>query len=416
MKKLTAILCGGGGRGIVYANAMHHKFGEQFRIVAAAEPIPARMEHVKQLHNIPSNRCVSDWKDLIPMGKIADCAIIATQDNMHLEPALALIDLGYDLILEKPIAPTEKECKAIEEAANAKGVSVTVCHVLRYTPRYTILKEILDSQKYGKVMSVIHRENVGFFHQAHSFVRGHWRNSSESCPMILAKSCHDMDILQWLLGKKCLRLQSFGSLDYFTQKNKPKGAPHRCSDGCPAAEACPYNADKIYTAPDTFDWLTEAVTEKINPTLEEIKSALRTGPYGRCVFDCDNDVVDHQIVNMVFEDNITVSFTMCAFSKECWRETTLLCTLAEIHVTEDTIVIEPFNGGKITIDIPSPESGHGGGDSGIITAVYQYLCGEYHGKSLSDITTSYENHLLSFAAEQSRQNGGQVIDMTAYGK
>ena len=238
MKKMTAIVVGFGARGARYAE-YSMKYPEELEIVAAADPIPNRLESAKNRHNIPDDMLFTNWKDLAALPKMADFAIVGTQDNMHYEPALALIDKGYDLLLEKPMAPTAWECKAITEAAEKKGVKVVVCHVLRYTDFWGKLKDLLDEGAIGEIKSIIHMENVGNEHYAHSYVRGNWRNAAESSCMILAKSCHDMDLLQWLIGKECKKVHSFGSLTHFNHEKQTRGRTGSLHSGLPLCRYLP---------------------------------------------------------------------------------------------------------------------------------------------------------------------------------
>ncbi len=418
MKKLTAVVLGYGGRGTDYTKyVIDHP--DQIEVVAVAEPNDSRRENAKNRHNLPDSALFTDWKQITDLPKMADFAIISTQDNMHIGPALACIEKGYDLLLEKPMAPTAKECKMIAEAAEKKGVKVIVCHVLRFTPFFCTIKDIIDEGTIGDIVSIMHAENVGNVHQSHSFVRGNWRNSKESSPMILQKSCHDLDILQWLIGKECKKVQSFGSLTYFTKENQPKGAPDRCTDGCPHAEECPYNAIKLYYDDKKNDWFRTTATEKVTPTDEDVWEALKTGKYGRCVYACDNDVVDHQVVNMEFEGGETVSFTMNAFNYG-GRFIRIYGTMGEIvgDIDSGSINVFTFKDRKFTdYDINakgnSITAGHGGGDTGIMVDLYKYFNNETPSKSICSIRTSYMNHIAAFAAETSRFTD-TVIDMDKY--
>ena len=313
MKKLTAVVIGYGMRGQAYAQyAIDNP--EKLSIVAVADIEEDRLELAKKNHNISDNMLFRTWEDIVKQPKLADFAIIATQDDMHTEPAIKCMELGYDLLLEKPMAQNAKECREIYEASEKYGRKVIVCHVLRFTPFWRAIKAIIDRGEIGRPMSMIHMENVGIMHQSHSFVRGNWRNSVESSPMILAKSCHDMDIMQWVIGKPCKKIQSFGEVTYFNKANQPSGAPDRCTDDCPYAEECIFEPVRYYTQWKENPW-RDTVANKVGATDEEIIEALKTGPYGRCVFACDNDVVDHQVVNMEFEGGCTASFTMSAFNK-----------------------------------------------------------------------------------------------------
>lgn len=413
MKKLRVVLIGAGDRGKTYTNVMS-KDREKFEMVAVAEPIESRREYIKNLYNLPENMCFADYKPLFELGKIADFAIIATMDREHLEPALKAIELGYDILLEKPIAPTPDDCIKITDAANKKGVRVVICTVLRYTAVFKTLKSIINSGRIGKVMSINHEECVGNVHQSHSFVRGNWGNSERSSNMLLQKSCHDMDILQWLLNKKCKSIQSFGARSYFRMENAPAGSPDYCVQGCNIADTCPYNAVKLYYDDKQNNWFRTAATKKMAPTDKDVLNAISNTQYGKCVYKCDNDVVDHQIVNMLFEDDTTVSFTMNAFNKG-GRFIHIMGTIGEVHAALDEntpISLYDFQTkNEEIIPIVGKDGitgGHGGGDEGIISDLYEYFCGEYSGFSIPTIEESLYNHMLVFAAEESRKNNSIV--------
>ena len=417
MKKLKVKLIGAGNRGGVYTDVMSD-LPEQFQVVAVAEPRDSRRERIQQKHNLPDNMCFTDYKPLLALGKIADIALIATMDRDHFEPAMMAIDLGYDLMLEKPITPTPEECIALTENAKKHGVRVVICTVLRYTPLFIKLKEIIDSGRIGRVMSINHEECVEFVHQSHSFVRGNWGNSERSSVMLLQKSCHDIDILQWLLGKKCKKVQSFGSLSYFTAENAPEGAPERCIEGCPVGDTCIYNSVKLYLESDS-NWFRSAATKLVKSTDEDVKKSLLESNYGKCVFHCDNDVVDHQTVNMLFVDDVTVTFTMNAFNTG-GRYINIYGTKGEIRAAlKGDAPIRVYDiVSKETEEIPSSGTdgvlgGHGGGDAGIVRTLYSYMVGEYNGVSVPTIEESCYNHLITFAAEHAR-NTGTVVDVEEY--
>ena len=418
MGKIQAVVLGYGNRGASYSDyAVKHP--DDLEIVAVADPIANRLQYAAQLHGLPEDRIFTDWRQIADQPKMANFAIIATQDHMHLEPALAMIEKGYNLLLEKPMATTPAECKQITEAAEKKGVGIIVCHVLRFTSFWTTLKGIIDSGAIGKVMSITHMENVGNRHQSHSFVRGNWRKNSEATPMILAKCCHDTDLIQWLIGKSCKKVQSFGSLTYFTKENKPAGAPARCTDGCPHADTCFYNAIKLYYDDKNNTWFRSVIANTVtNPSDEAVMEALRTGPYGRCVYDCDNDVVDHQIVNMEFEDMTTASLSMNAFNKG-GRFIRIFGTEGEITMGEGKWFDVYSFADRQTTQVPidtignSISSGHGGGDVGIMIDAVNYFGNGIASPSVCDIRMSYLSHLIAFAAEESRLTG-TVVDLEEY--
>ncbi len=418
MDVMKVVLIGAGNRGETYVEIMRQA-PEKFKVVAVAEPVESRRMDIARKHGISPDMCFSDWTELLELGKIADVAIISTMDRQHYEPVMKAISLKYDILLEKPVSPEPAECLKMANYAREMGVKIIVCHVLRYTDFFNTIKGIIEDGALGDIITVNHEECVGNVHQSHSFVRGNWGNSQRSSCMLLQKSCHDLDILQWLIGKKCKSIQSFGSLRHFKAENAPKGAPERCIDGCPAADTCPYNAVKLYLDDKENTWFRTTCTREANPTDEMVEHSLRTTQYGKCVYKCDNDVVDHQTVNMLFEDEITVTFTMCAFN-EGGRHIHIMGTRGELHGSMDkdaSIRVYSFET-RETKEIPMVamdgiKGGHGGGDTGIVHSLYAYLNGAYNGRAVSDITTSAQNHLLVFAAEKSRHTH-QIVDMDEY--
>ncbi len=418
MDTLKVVLIGAGNRGETYTDIMH-KLPEKYQVVAVAEPVPSRRNHVKTLHNIPDELCFDNYAQLFEKGKIADLAIISTQDRMHYEPTMAAIALHYDVLLEKPISPDAKECVDIMRAAHKNNVRVIVCTVLRYTTLFGTVKDIIDSGRIGDVVSLTHEECVGNVHQSHSFVRGNWGNKSRSASMLLAKSCHDLDLLPWLLGKKCEKIQSFGSLTYFTKKDAPAGAPERCIDGCPHGETCPYNAVKLYLDDKDNYWFRSTSTMCQEPTDADVEAALRNTQYGKCVYQCDNDVVDHQIVNFLFEGGATATFSMCAFNKG-GRYIHVMGTKGELHASleeDGSIKVYDFLTKEESVipmhALDGVVGGHGGGDAGIVNAVYEYLANGVQSKSIPLIEESCHNHILVFAAEESRLSG-KVVDIEEF--
>ncbi len=417
MNKVKAILIGAGNRGTTYA-VLGQENCPEFELVGVADPDPIRRNYIRDKFNLPESACFETWQEILSQPKIADAAIIGTQDQMHYAPAMKAIEQGYHLLLEKPVAPTPEECYRISEAANAKGVHVIVCHVLRFTPFFRLLKQLIDEDRVGRIINIDHVECVGNAHYSHSYVRGNWRNSETSTPMILAKSCHDIDILQWLLGKRCTKLQSFGRLTYFCRDNMPKGAPEYCVQGCPVGDSCPYNAQTIYQKNRMF---IGTATGKHSPTDDDILHAITNTNYGRCVFQSDNNVVDHQTVNLEYEDGTTVTFTMSAFNRG-GRKLRIMGTKGEIHaeMSNDYITLFDFETRKTeqikiadAVLDESIKGGHGGGDRGIIRTFCKFLMGEYDGNTITDITTSVENHLVTFAAEEARLSG-KVLNMDDY--
>ena len=423
MKQLSVIIIGAGARGATYSREMNN-MPEKFKIIGVAEPIDARREHFKNIYNIKEENCFTDWKDILDRPKFADVAMITTMDEMHYEPAMKAIELGYDILLEKPAAPSPKQCADIARAAKEKGVHVLVCHVLRYAPFFKKVKSIIDSGMLGDIISINHTEAVGNLHQSHSFVRGNWHSEQETAPMLIAKSCHDLDILQWLVGKRCKKVQSFGDLIHFRPENAPKGAPVRCADGtCPNKDTCYYNCMKLYYDDKDNLWFRRACTKGIAkqdiPTDEEVLEALKTTDYGLCVYQANNDVVDNQVVNMQFEGGVTVNFSMNCFNRG-GRFIRIFGTKGELtsYASDKEISVFTFDDRK-TQKIPvievdeSINGGHGGGDYGIVYDLYDHLMGTYTGCSIADIFTSASNHFIGFAAERSRHTD-QVVMLDDY--
>ncbi len=404
MKPVQIIVIGAGDRGSTYASYASAR-PDLAQVVGVAEP---REEHRRQMaegHNIPEGNVTADWHELADRPKFADAVFVTTPDSLHMEPAIAFADLGYAILLEKPMAPNEEDCIRISEAIAANNVLCAVCHVMRYTPYTQALKSLLDSGAIGEIVNIQQLEPVGFWHQAHSFVRGNWRNESESSFMLLAKSCHDIDWLRYLMGKRCLSVSSFGSLKHFRKEEKPATAGDRCLD-CDYEPDCPYSAQKIYLNPvkqGESGWPYTILTPDVSE--ENVKRALREGPYGRCVYECDNDVVDHQVVVMQFEGGVTASFTMTAFTKGGDRITRIFGTRGEIYgdgtklehydfLTDVTTVHE--------IDIEDP-SGHGGGDERTVESFVAAVANNDPGLILSDHEETLESHLIVFAAERARR-------------
>ncbi len=424
MKTYSVIVIGAGSRGRGYTDIMKD-FPDKFKVVGVAESVDSRRESIKKLHGISDDMCFKSWEEVFEKPKMADIVIIATLDDMHYEPCMKAIESGYDIMLEKPIALTPKECADIAIAAKKKGVKVLVCHVLRYTPFYKKVKQIIMDGTIGDVMSVIAVEAVGNVHQSHSYVRGNWHSEEKSAPMLLAKSCHDIDIIQWLLDKPCKKVTSFGELTYFKKENAPKGAPKRCIDGgCPIEDTCPYNVRKLYVDDKENLWFrgtsTKGFAKGDIPTDDEVIDALNNTDYGLCVFHANNDVVDHQVVNMEFEGGVTASFTMNAFNRG-GRYIRLFGTKGELWANANDFSIKVYSfHDKIIHDVTVEGAveetivgGHGGGDEGIVDELYEYLGDNYQGFTAGDIDISAKNHLVVFAAEKARRNE-TVEDVNKY--
>ncbi len=422
MRKITVALAGLGSRGKDTYAKTAKLFPEKMKITAIADIDPEKVKEVAEEYQIPKEFCFSSAKELLAQEKLADVMFITTQDRQHVSHAIPALEKGYDLLLEKPISPKLEECRELLKTAQKYDRKVVVCHVLRYTPFYTKLKEILDAGQIGEVVTVMGIENVGYWHQAHSFVRGNWRNSNTTSPMILQKCCHDMDLLLWLTGKTAKSVSSYGSTYLFKEEMAPKGAALRCMDGCSIKETCPFDAEKIYLTNEktgvekgNTDWPCNVLT--LNPTSETVRKAIKEGPYGRCVYHCDNNVVDHQVVNICMTDGSTMSFTMSGFTEKNSRFTKFMGTKGEIlaDLSENTIQIQEFGKKPEIIDVSELSedfSGHAGGDNRMVEEFLDMLlAGKEPEKSMTTLERSLESHYIALAAEQSRLDGGNVVDM-----
>lgn len=411
---MKIVLIGAGSRGMTYAPwAKAHGI----EIAALAEKRPDRRKNAAEILGVPESMCFPDAAPLFALGKIADAAIIATMDRDHFGHVMQALDCGYDILLEKPISPDPRECIAIEEKANALGRKITVCHVLRYTNFFGEIKNILDSGELGKIVAIKHSENIGNFHMAHSFVRGNWRNDRLSSPIIMQKSCHDLDILLWLTGAHCTKVAAFGSLACFREENAPAGSSDRCLS-CPAAKGCRFDAWKCYQ-PVLGQWPADVVC--LEQTEEALRAALETGPYGRCVYRCDNNVCDHMSIAMEFDNGVTATFSLTAQTSACHRNLHIMCEDGEIEADDgkrQILVTKHVSSQADTfsrrvINVRTNGSGHGGGDAGIMEDFCKSM--ERGGESRSSISRSVESHLMACAIEKARLTG-KVVDMDQYRK
>jgi len=385
-------------------------------IVAVAEPHALRRQAAAKAFSISPEHVYDSAEGLLKAGRLGDALIIASMDRDHYRQAMAAMDLGYHLLLEKPVSPDPLECLRIAKKAEETGRTVTVCHVLRYAPFFKTLKAIIDSGELGRVVSIVHNENVGNFHMAHSFVRGNWRKSFESSPIIMQKSCHDMDLLVWLTGSEAEQVSSFGQLTYFKEENAPQGSTARCLD-CPAADGCRYDARKCYL-PIAGNWPAAVLT--LDQSEEGLMKAIAEGPYGRCVFRCDNDVCDHQIVNIQFKNGITAAFSLSAFTNRISRTIKVMCEHGEIRGSDydNRIEIIPFVSTGVgetnarTVFPGQTSGGHNGGDDGLMRDFLKLLKNNSSDAATS-IARSVESHLIACAAEASRISK-TTVDMSKY--
>ena len=403
---ITVAVLGAGDRGTGYAEwiAAHP---DRARVIAVADPIAAARDRIGDACRVPLSERFASWQEYLAGGRRADAVLICTQDAGHREPALAALALGYDVLLEKPIAPDPDQVREIAAAAAAAGTVFAVGHVLRYTPYTKALVALLRSGEIGDIVSIQHLEPVGWWHMAHSFVRGNWRNTAASSFMLLAKSCHDLDWLEFVAGRPIEQVASFGSLLHFRPENAPEGAAERCVD-CPLVDACAYSAVRIYLAPGQAPDAWPASVLTTEHTREALEQAVSRGRWGRCVYHCDNDVVDHQVVALQFAGGATGTFTMTGFTPMSDRQTRIFGSQGMIEGDGRVIRHYDFRTREwIETDTTagSSDERHGGGDSGLMDAFVSAVAASDPSLISSDAASSLSSHLAVFAAERSRLTG-----------
>ena len=417
MKKVyTIAIIGTGARGAKAYGRLMFKSPERYKITHLCDINPDVLNRVGDEFGVPSENRFTDPDEFFAQRR-ADVLVIATPDDCHVKHCLSGMEAGYDILCEKPLTDNEDECKALLAAQKKYGNKILVCHVLRYALAYLGLKELLDSGKLGRLVAINWVEPVGYWHQAHSYVRGNWRNTDHAAPMILAKCCHDLDLLQYFAGSKCKTVSSMGDLTFFKPECAPEGATERCSD-CSLKDTCPYSAYRIYIerwkqkGSPAVEWpynvlVTEPITE------EKLLDAIQNGPYGRCVFHCDNNVVDHQAVQMNFENGVIATLHMNAFNQMADRRVTLFGTYGMADMTSDKITLNIY--GEPTQEIDTRAQGkqngyaHGGGDARMIDALYDMISGNR--PLTTGLEHSVESHLMGIKAEESRLQGGKLVSV-----
>ena len=410
--RLAGIGCGPRTRTYL---SLASKQPQRYQIVGATDLKPHRVEQLHALCGKPEPFLRFDSAEaLLAVERFADVVVIGTQDADHVGPCLKAMERGYDVLLEKPAGVNAREVLRLEEASRQLGRKVMICHVLRYTPFYRQVKAIVDSGVLGDIVSVHATEGVGPWHQAHSFVRGHWADTTKAAPMIIAKCCHDLDILCWLLNRPCESVSSVGGLHYFTQANAPVGATARCTDGCPEVGRCFYDAHRYLD--EHRGWLKQVYDHTDTAGDDVILAWLRESPWGRCVYQADNNAVDRQIVQMNFSGGVLAELTMTAFDHG--RSIEIRGTHGVLRggdpykrAAGHDIAVELFRGGLTHYDLAVPHggyAGHGGGDSGLVHALYDEMRQPDPAAMTSSLPVSVASHLIGFAAEQSRLTGHPI--------
>ena len=415
-KKITVAVIGAGSRGLdSYSKCMVED--GRFEVVAVCDVRQGRLDLAVKDYGVKKENTFLD-EDEFFKEKRADLCIIATQDKQHVGHCIKALEVGYDCLCEKPISPSKKECLKLLKAQQKANKKVVVCHVLRYAPAYVQVGRMIDEGKIGQLVDIHAIEQVTFWHIAHSYVRGNWRNKETTSAMILAKCCHDLDLLQWYAKSKCKTISSIGDLTYFKKENQPKDATDRCKE-CPHKDTCPYSAEFIYVKrwhqagePET-QWPQNVVCQDFPLTEEKIRKAYEEHPwYGRCVFACDNNVVDHQETNILFENGVTANLCMTGFTGDHGRIYRFHGTTGEIILDEEKqcIVYKPYSHETQVMpfdQLPDVSGGHGGGDAALVQSLYDMLTN--NDAAATTLESSIESHLMSFAAEESRLKNGKMI-------
>ncbi|MDH6464172.1 putative dehydrogenase [Micromonospora sp. A200] len=413
---VSLAIVGAGNRGSTYAGyALRHP--DRARVVAVADPRAAHRSALAEAHRVPESGRYRSWQDVVARPRLADAVVLATPDREHAEPAARLAELGYHVLLEKPIAPTEAECAAVTDAAERSGVLLAVCHVLRYT-RYTdAVRGCIEAGSLGRVIGVEHLEPVGWWHFAHSYVRGNWRRAADSSSSLLAKCCHDLDWLRYIVDDTPVRVSSVGGLRHFRPDQRPEGAADRCLD-CRVEPDCPYSARRLYheclAAPERHIWPLSVVT--LDLTADGVDRALREGPYGRCVYRGDNDVADHQSVTVTFAGGATATLTMSAFTPAGHRRTRVMGTHGYLEGDGERVTVTDFVSGRtVATDTrdggADAAAGHGGGDMRLMAAFVDAVATGDRARMRSGPRESLDGHRMAFAAERSRLTGGAPVTL-----
>jgi predicted dehydrogenase len=404
MAEISVAVIGVGNRGYGFAKAI--RASGLGKIVAVAEPRAiTRAAFAKDFGLAPEN-VFSSWQELTAKAKLCDAVVIATMDQDHVEPAEACFAKGYHVLLEKPMATSLEDCKRIERAHSKAGSIAAVCHSLRYHAGFFKLKELAESGVIGELVSMDQLEQITYWHFAHSYVRGNWGNEARSSFMLMAKSCHDVDYMSYLMGKDCEKVSSFGSLQYFNAAHAPKGATARCTDGCPVEKDCLYSSLKVYVDVEKRDdWLSGACAEEHDR--ESHLKAVQTGPYGRCVWKTDNDVVDHQVLALQYAGGATGTLTTTAFCADAGRKVRLHGTLGEMFFDEhlNEILLKVYGKAPETIALAHESGGHGGGDERVVKSWLMAIQKNDPALIRTTPQESLKTHTIVFAAEASRKEG-----------
>lgn len=431
-RPITAIIVGAGHRSFVYSELAKTN-PEMLKIVGVADPNPIRRKKAMDYFGFKEDMCFENAEELAKKGKLADTVINGTMDEQHLETAVPLLDAGYDMLLEKPFAPNEEEMRQIVNCAKKNNSKVMICHVLRYTPFYYAIKERIVNGEIGDIINIQTTEHVSYHHLSTSYIRGKWANSDKChTSMLLAKCCHDLDIIMWMMSEtKPKQISSFGGKFQFKPENAPKEAGTICMKDCPLVDTCVYNTKRLYIDhPDRWAfYVWDALEGKKNISIEDKIALMKSdSPYARCIYKCDNNVVDHQSVLINFESGATGTHNMVGGSAEPRREIHIIGTKGEIfgnfEESKFTVLkIDPSPDAhneecdveevdlRVTGDMVGAYGGHGGGDERLAADFVKFIRGEKPSLACTSIFDSVAGHLSVYLADKSRENGGMPMDV-----
>jgi predicted dehydrogenase len=405
MKKNDTIrvcLIGAGQRGTQLARQLN-SFSGKVKLVAVADPRVEVRSTIANEFSLPVGSCFAGWEELIKSGIPCDAVIIATLDNQHTRPVLASLEQGWDILLEKPVADSFEDVQRIEKARESSGRIISVCQTLRYKKNFRKVKELVEEGLIGDVVTMDHLEGIGNIRFTHNYVRGKWGRVEDNTFLLLHKSSHDLDFISWIINKPCIKVSSYGGLKYFNPEYAPVGAPLRCENACPVEKSCIYSALRLYVNGDRTSWPANTVSS--DHSLQSHLEAIKTGPFGKCVWKSGNNVVDHQIVAMEFEGNVTATFTMSGFTSFIGRQTRIYGTKGDLLFDEakQEIIVAGFDSGKEVRFTFEPDPHTHPEDREI---VHNWLEAVYNRDSsiiLVDIKEAFKSHAMVFAAEKSRR-------------
>lgn len=431
-KPVTAIIVGAGHRAFVYSELAKTN-PELLKIVGVADPNPVRRKKAMEYFGFSEDMCFNSAQALAEKGRLADAVINGTMDEQHLETAIPLLNAGYDMLLEKPFAVCEEDMRQIVDCAKKNNSKVMICHVLRYTPFYYAIKERIVNGEIGDIINIQMTEHVSYHHLSTSYIRGKWANSDKChTTMLLAKCCHDIDLMMWFMSEtKPVSISSFGSKFQFKPENAPANAGTICMKDCPLVDECVYSTKRLYIDhPDRWSFYVWDALEGIeNPTIDDKIALMKTdNPYARCIYKCDNNVVDHQSVLVNFASGATGTHNMVGGSAEPRRNIHIIGTKGEIfgNFEESKFTVLKINPSpdahneecdveeidlRVTGDMVGAYGGHGGGDERLAEDFVKFIRGEQPSLACTSIFDSVAGHLCVYLADKSRENGGMPVEV-----